>query len=125
MLKVLVVEDNDVFREALELVLGLASDLEVAGAAPDGATALALCAQSCPDVALVDYRLPDLDGVEVTQRIRACCPDAAVLALTAAADVPEVEALLSAGAVGCLTKSQELTEIVAAIRGAGRHGDGR
>lgn len=123
--RVVVVEDNDVFREALEVVLALDPGLEVTGAAPDGETAVALCEQECPDVAVVDYRLPDLDGVEVTRRIRSACPNAAVLALTAAADAPEVEALLSAGAVGCLQKSQELRDIVAAIREAGRNAGGR
>lgn len=121
----MVVEDNDVFREALEIVLELDPALEVAGTAPDGATALALCEQACPDVAVVDYRLPDLDGVEVTQGIRSSCPAAAVLALTAAADEPEIEALLAAGAVACLAKSQELGEIVAAIRDAGQDAAGR
>jgi len=123
-IRVVVVEDNDVFRDALGIVLDLAPDLDVVGTAPDGTTALALCAHACPDVVVVDYRLPDLDGVEVTGGVLSTCPDAAVLALTAAADAPEKEALLAAGAVGCLTKSQELDEIVAAIRDAGqRAGD--
>jgi DNA-binding NarL/FixJ family response regulator len=124
-IRVVVVEDNDVFRDALGIVLDLAPDLEVAGTAPDGTTALALCERACPDVVVVDYRLPDLDGVEVTSGILRTCPGAAVLALTAAADAPEVEALLAAGAVGCLAKSQELGEIVGAIRDAGQHAGGR
>ena len=118
MLRVLLVEDNDVFREALQLVLGLQDSLEVAGAVRDGEGALAACRASCPDVALVDFRLPDLDGVEVTRAIRASCPGVVVLALTAAANAPEVEALLAAGAVACLPKTLASGEIVAAIRAA-------
>ncbi len=118
MARVLLVEDNDVFREALELVLGLQGSLEVVGPARDGAGVLAACRASCPDVALVDLRLPDLDDVEVTRAIRASCPGAVVLALTAAADAPEVEALLAAGAVACLPKTLSSGEIVAAIRAA-------
>ena len=117
MVRVLVVEDNDTYREALELVLGLAPDLDVT-TARDGARALHLCVHGCPDVALVDYRLPDLDGVEVTVGIRAACPQTAIVGLTAVADVPEVEAMLAAGARACLTKDGELREIVAAIREA-------
>lgn len=119
MVRVLVVEDNDVFREALEVVLGLAGDLEVLPAA-DGVAAVAACRASCPDVALVDYRLPDLDGVEVTRAIREACPQAAVVVLTAAADGPELKALTQAGAVACLSKDRGMDEIVAAIRDAAR-----
>jgi DNA-binding NarL/FixJ family response regulator len=118
MVRVLVVEDNDVFRDALEVVLGLTPDLEVAAAAADAASALEACAAGCPDVALVDYRLPDRDGVELTRELRARCPAARVLALTAAADAPEVAALLDAGAVACLGKDLALGEIVASIREA-------
>jgi DNA-binding NarL/FixJ family response regulator len=115
---VAIVEDNDVFREALEILLGLAPDLNVVASVPSGREALAACPGADPDVVLVDYRLPDLDGVETTRAILAACPRAAVVALTAAADAPEIAALLDAGAVACLTKDRGLDEIVAAIRAA-------
>jgi DNA-binding NarL/FixJ family response regulator len=116
---VLVVEDNEVFREALEILLGLADDLRVVGAVAGGEAALEACREYVPDVVVVDYRLPDLDGVETTRALRASCPEAAVVALTAAADEPAITALLEAGAVSCLTKDRELDEIVEAIRAAG------
>lgn len=115
---VCIVEDNEVFREALEILLGLVPELRVVAAVPDGHTALEVCPRLEPDVVLVDYRLPELDGVETTAAIRAVCPRAAVVILSAAADSVEVDALLEAGAVACLSKDRELDEIVAAIRTA-------
>jgi DNA-binding NarL/FixJ family response regulator len=117
---VAVVEDNEVYREALQIVFGLTPDLEVVVAAPDGSSAISACRSAQPDVVLVDYRLPDLDGVETTRAIRAACPSASVLVLTAVADGAEIDALLEAGAVDCLTKDRELGEIVAAVRAAAR-----
>ena len=120
MIRVAIVEDNDVFREALEILLGLDGDLEVVAAAADGRSGLAACAERQPDVVVLDYRLPDIDGVETALAIRAACPDASILALTAAAEGRQVDALLAAGAVACLTKDRELDDIVAAVRGAHR-----
>jgi DNA-binding NarL/FixJ family response regulator len=116
--RVAIVEDNAVFREALELLLGLDPDIEVVLSVETGSEAVEACPAAAPDVVLVDYRLPDLDGVETTRAIRSACPDAAVVVLTAAADEPELEALRAAGAVECLTKDRSLPEIVAAVRTA-------
>jgi len=120
-IRLLLVEDNDVFRDALELMLGVMPDIRVVGAVADGQTAVDLCRDDCPDVVLMDYRLPGLDGVEATQAIGECC-DAAVVVLTAAADRRELQALSDAGAVACLTKDSDLTEIVGAIRDAAARG---
>ena len=118
---VLLVEDNDVFREALELMLGLTPDLKVVGAVGDGRSAITECERLRPDVVLMDYRLPELGGVEATAAITSCS-DAAVVVLTATADEGELEALEAAGAVSCLTKDSELEEIVRAIRDASLRG---
>jgi DNA-binding NarL/FixJ family response regulator len=117
-IRVVLVEDNRVFREGLELVLGLRSDIEIIGAAEDGAEGVELARELHPDVVLMDYRLPGLDGVQATRAVREACPDAAVVCLTASANFREVEALYEAGAVACLSKDQELDEIVDAIRRA-------
>jgi CheY-like chemotaxis protein len=66
----------------------------------------------------MDYRLPGLDGIEATRALRAACPDVAVVALTASANRDEMQALREAGAVACLTKDQELDEIIEAIHQA-------
>ncbi|MDQ2984170.1 MAG: response regulator transcription factor [Actinomycetota bacterium] len=117
-IRVVLVEDNDVFRQGMELVLGLRSDIEVVGTVDDGAEAAALARELEPDVVLMDYRLPGMDGVEATAAVRAACPGAAVVCLTAEATTRERDALYEAGAVACLTKDDELDEIVAAIHRA-------
>jgi DNA-binding NarL/FixJ family response regulator len=119
---VVLVEDNDVFRESLELLLGTVPDIQVVAAVPDGRSAPDACARFLPDVVLLDYRLPELDGVETTVAIGKACPTAAVVVLTATVEAEEAEALYEAGAVACLTKDRELEEIVGAIRDAAGRG---
>ena len=117
-IRVLVVEDNPVFRETLELLLGLRSDIEVVASIGDGNAVASSCCEHRPDVVLMDYRLPGLDGISATAAVRKACPEAAVVCLTASADATEIAALCSAGAAVCLSKDQELDSIVAAIYGA-------
>jgi DNA-binding NarL/FixJ family response regulator len=117
-IRVVLVEDNQVFREGLELVLGLRSDIEIVGAAEDGSDAVELARDLRPDVVLMDYRLPGMDGVEATAAVLQAYPGAAVIGLTASANVREREALREAGAVACLSKDDDLDEIVAAIHRA-------
>jgi DNA-binding NarL/FixJ family response regulator len=117
-IRIVLVEDNQVFREALELLLGLRSDIEVVASVGDGTEAVPACQAYEPDVVLMDYRLPGLDGVQATLAVRAACPDTAVVCLTASANATEMEALVEAGAVLCLTKDQELDTIVEALRHA-------
>ena len=121
-IEAVLVEDNDVFREALELMLEVTPDIRVVAAVGDGETAVDLCPRVAPDVVLVDYRLPGLDGVETTVALRRACPQASVVVLTATAETSEVQALLDAGAVTCLTKDRGLDEIVGAIREAAGRG---
>jgi len=119
--RVALIEDNAVFREALELLLELRPEIEVVGTHGDGREVVALCERTRPDVVLVDYRLPGLDGVQVTSAVRAAFSDVAVLCLTASVTPREEEALQQAGAVGCVMKGASLDEIVEAIfRAAGR-----
>lgn len=120
---VVLVEDNDVFRESLELLLGTVRDLRVVAAVPDGRSALEVCTRLGPDVVLLDYRLPELDGVETTAAIGKACPETAVVVLTATAESEEIDALYGAGAVACLTKDRELDDIVGAVRDAAGRDD--
>ena len=113
--RILLVEDNEVFRDALELLLGLRADVEIVASVGDGLAAVSAAVEHRPDVVLMDYRLPALDGIQATAQVVAAAPGVAVVALTASADDAEREALLDAGAVACLAKDQELDEIVAAI----------
>jgi DNA-binding NarL/FixJ family response regulator len=117
-IRIVLVEDNKVFREALELLLELRSDIEVVASVGDGTEAVPACIQFHPDVVLMDIRLPGMDGVQATAAIKRTCPDVAVVCLTATATGAEVDALFAAGAVACLLKDQELEEIVTVIHSA-------
>ena len=119
-IRILLVEDNEVFREALELLLGMRGDVEVVAAVGDGAAAVPACQEHRPDVVLMDYRLPGLDGVQATRAVLEACPGTAVVCLTASANLRERDALTEAGAVACLSKDEGLDAIVAAIRDAAR-----
>jgi DNA-binding NarL/FixJ family response regulator len=118
MVRVLLIDDNDVFRHALEVLLTLDGDIEISGSDPRGDNVVERCAELRPDVVLVDYRLPGLDGVQITRLVREHRPEVAVVALTAAAGAREVEALMQAGAVACIGKDQPLDTIVDAVRSA-------
>ena len=117
-IRLVLVEDNQVFREALELLHGLRSDIEVVASVAEGSAAAEVVRQYLPDVVLMDYRLPGIDGVQATKAVREAAPGVAVVCLTASANLREVDALFEAGAVACLSKDQELDEIVEAIRRA-------
>jgi DNA-binding NarL/FixJ family response regulator len=119
-IRIVLVEDNQVFREALELLLGLQSDIEVVASVGSGSDAVSAAEEHSPDVVLMDYRLPGLDGVQATRAVRQAAPAVAVVCLTASANLREVDALYEAGVVACLSKDQELDEIIAAIRRAVR-----
>lgn len=116
--RVLLVEDNQVFREALELLLGLRDDVLVVGSVGDGTEVVPAAQEHRPDVVLIDYRLPGLDGVQATRALRKALPEIAIVCLTASASLRERDALLEAGVVTCLSKDQELDEIVSAIHRA-------
>ena len=118
-IRVLLVEDNDVFRQALILLLELQEGIEVVGAVSEGTAAVGACHEFEPDVVVMDFRLPGMDGVETTIALTAECPGVAVVCLTASASPAELDALMAAGAVDCLRKDQELEEIVSTIRRAG------
>ncbi|GAB2695639.1 response regulator [Nocardia thraciensis] len=117
-IRVLVVDDQQVMREGLVALLGLVDEVHVVGAVGDGAQALAVVAESRPDVVLMDLRMPVLDGVEATRRITETRSATAVLVLTTYSDDESIVAALRAGARGYLTKDAGRVEIAAAIRAA-------
>lgn len=119
-IRVLVADDQAIIRDGLATVLGLLDDIEVVGTAADGAEAVRLAVLEHPDVVLMDLRMPVLDGVAATARLRADVPDAAVLVLTTYADDESILAALRAGATGYLTKDAGRAELAAAVRSVAR-----
>jgi DNA-binding NarL/FixJ family response regulator len=117
-IRILLVEDNDVYRSSLELLLGMQNGLEIVGSVGSGALAASACTASRADVVLMDYRLPGVDGADATRALRDRCPGTAVVCLTAEATTSEREAVLAAGAVSLVEKAQPVEELVEAIHQA-------
>lgn len=118
--RVLIVDDQALFREALATLLEVQPEIEVVGEAADGEQAIRLCAELSPDVALMDLRMPVLDGIAATTRLRAEQPGVRVLALTTFDDDADVFAALRAGAVGYLLKDVSSARLVEALVAARR-----
>ena len=115
-IRVLAVDDQRVIREGLVMLLGLLPDVEVVGTAANGEEALALADELRPDVVLMDLRMPRVDGVEATRRLRAIHPEIKVVVLTTYADDRSVIDALRAGALGYLTKDAGADEIRQALQ---------
>ncbi|WP_340681702.1 response regulator transcription factor [Amycolatopsis coloradensis] len=118
--RVLIVDDQALFREALATLLEVQPEIDVVGEAANGQEAVRRCAELRPDVALMDLRMPVLDGIAATARLRAEQPDVRVLALTTFDDDEDVFAALRAGAVGYLLKDVSSTRLVEALVAAQR-----
>ncbi|HEX4017218.1 MAG TPA: response regulator transcription factor [Frankiaceae bacterium] len=114
--RVLVADDQAVVRDGLVLLLSTADELEVVGVAANGREALALALELQPDVALVDLRMPELDGAGVTAALAEQAPSVRVLILTTYADDDAVLPALRAGAAGYLTKDTTGEALIAAVR---------
>ena len=115
--RVLIVDDHAVFTDALARALGDEPDIEVVVTAATGAEALAAFDDRV-DVVLCDFRLPDVDGIEVTRQLHERDPDVSVVMLTASTDDTVLTAAVEAGCVGFLSKSSALEEVLAAVRAA-------
>jgi DNA-binding NarL/FixJ family response regulator len=118
-LRVLLVEDNDVYRSTLTLLLHGRDGIEVVGEVANGGEVAAAVAEHAPDVVVMDYRLPGLQGDEATAAVRVTSPGVAVVCLTAEATPDERARVLAAGASALLEKGCSTAEIVEAIRSAG------
>jgi DNA-binding NarL/FixJ family response regulator len=120
MIRVLLVDDQPLFREGLRTLLSLQPDLDIVGEAGNGEEAAQLAERLRPDVILMDVQMPMLDGVAATRRIRAALPDSRIIMLTTFDDDEHVFDGLRAGAVGYLLKDAPSAKLTEAIRAAAR-----
>jgi two-component system, NarL family, nitrate/nitrite response regulator NarL len=114
-LKLLIVDDNDLFVSALEGFLETEASLEVIGRAANGAVAAELAADLQPHVVLMDLSMPNIDGFEATALVREQAPEAAIVVLTGSDDPADQERARAAGAAGYVTKDRILGELVTTI----------
>jgi DNA-binding NarL/FixJ family response regulator len=119
-IRILLVDDQALFREGLRTLLSLHEDIEVVGEAGDGRDALEAAAALRPDVVLMDLRMPVLDGVAATRRLKESAHPARVIVLTTFDDDETIFDGLRAGAVGYLLKDVSSEKLVEAIRAAAR-----
>ncbi|MDP1580749.1 MAG: response regulator transcription factor [Candidatus Didemnitutus sp.] len=119
-IRLLLVDDQSLFREALRSLLSLQSDLEIVAEAENGERAVALTRVHRPDVVLLDLRMPVLGGVEATRRIAQLVPATRVIVLTTFDEDEEIFDALRAGAVGYLLKACSAEKLCESIRAAAK-----
>jgi DNA-binding NarL/FixJ family response regulator len=113
--RVVLVEDNDTFRETLELLFGMRDEIEVVASVSNGEEAARIVSTVRPDVVLMDYRMPGLNGAEATRAVLREYPDARVVCLSASVTRQEIEEVLEAGAVACVTKDEDFDRLIATV----------
>ena len=117
-IRVMLVDDHIMVRKGLATILKVFDDLELAGEAENGATAIQLCGEVLPDVVLMDMVMPVMDGATATRAICQKYPHVRVIALTSFKEGDLVKKALEAGAIGYLLKNVSADELVRAIRAA-------
>ena len=119
-IRILIVDDQALFREGLRTLLSVQPDFEIVGEAGNGEEGLKMAVQTQPDVVLMDLRMPVMDGVKTTERIKSSLPACRVIVLTTFDDDELVFDGLRAGAIGYLLKDVSSNKLFDAIRAASR-----
>lgn len=121
-IRVLIADDHPLMRKGLSDILNAVSDIEVVGAAEDGAAALALAYAVQPDIVLMDLSMPGMDGIEATEKLVEMDSSARVVVLTSYSEREKITEALAAGAVSYLTKDAPPEAVIRAIRVAASAG---
>ncbi|KIL39448.1 response regulator receiver protein [Gordoniibacillus kamchatkensis] len=121
-IKLMLVDDQDLIRESLHIVLDMDPDIEVTALAENGKAAVDLCREKQPNVVLMDIHMPVMDGVEATKRIKTEWPHIRVIILTTFQEVGYVVEALGAGAEGYLLKAIHPKDLIAGIKWVHRGG---
>lgn len=119
-MRVLIADDDPLFLDALEAILGIEAQIEIVGRAHDGEQAIRLAGELQPEVVLMDLSMPVLDGFEASRRIRAEVTAPAVIVLTGSAYTDDVEKAFDAGAVAYVTKDRIAQDLVRTVLSAVR-----
>ena len=109
-------DDQELFRRGLTMLLSVETDIQIVGEAGDGATAAALAATSAPDVVLMDVRMPKLSGIEAITAVRHVAPDARIVMLTVSDEEGDLYEAIKGGASGYLLKDASIDEVAQAVR---------
>jgi len=115
-IRLLVVDDQELFRRGLMMVLSGEPGLELAGDAADGETAVEMVISSAPDVVLLDVRMPKLSGIDTCAAIKEAAPSTRIIMLTASDDESDLYDAIKSGASGYLLKDASIDEVAQAIR---------
>jgi two-component system NarL family response regulator len=114
--RVVVVDDQELFRRGLTMLLGVEPDIEVVGEAGDGQSAIDLVAEQTPDVVLLDVRMPKRTGLEACVRIKEIAPSTRIIMLTVSDEESDLYEAVKNGASGYLLKDSSIDEVAQAIR---------
>lgn len=119
-IRVLLAEDHNVVREGLRLLLSAQPDIEVIGEATNGREAVAAAGATCPDVAVLDISMAELDGLQAAEQIRLVCPDTRILILSMHESDAYFFRALEVGAAGYVLKKAASDDLISALRAVAR-----
>lgn len=120
MIKVLVVDDHELIRAGIARMLLDDGNIEVVGEASSGEQALDMLRSSCPDVVLMDLKMPGIGGLEATRRIKRICEKTQIVVVTACIDDPYPAHVMESGASAYISKNSHISEIIRAIKSVNR-----
>jgi DNA-binding NarL/FixJ family response regulator len=113
---VLIAEDHTIFRQGLRALLSKETDMKLVGDVEDGRSAVQLAEQLCPDVVIMDVRMPSLNGLDASRQIKAVCPPTRIVVLSANLEAELSAELLNAGVTGLVPKEAAYEELALAVR---------